>query len=549
MYRSALWLPALAGALLLASCDRDTIPSSPSADSAASAQLGTIAAPANLGLYRLTGDLDTLSFEFSRIDRSVRALGDSFAVDITTLSESTLKFTGIDLPSPTVLRLSMSWEHPLPSTATRRDLSVFDLRAHVLTSNAQSTSFAGAGGIAAPTGAAGVNEALVLADIDLQNADGWSTWGDEVVEPVLGALAPSCYPFVLIHQDDARGPVDPVTPAGWNVVPQAPGAYPFDLDLGIQTGTSLDIMVALDASYGASAMKSIPNPNPGSRLNPRYLNPEFNQKEAWRVSAAVSGPVEGGNSGDSTTLTLAVLDHQIGLSGSGAFNALTDPITSIRYDSDLSSATVAIPGALTTALTVNRGSFTGAGTPSDPLTAAVVLTGDQITGAPDSYLGVVAFVDEMRAIAGATSPLPTLGYDRASQIQTRYDFASYALFELEVEPFVPPVGTWTAVHDIIMNGDSATGASACMMCHASGSGGLFMDSNSLATYNNLVNVMSSCGNDYIEPGNPALSFLYEKVSQTTPSCGLRMPQNGPPYLSAGKIALIQSWILSGAPNN
>lgn len=545
-----LWSAALGATLLLAACSRATAPAAPPAEVPGVSTLSSHAVAPTFGIYRLAGDLESQSFEFTPLDHGAMALGDSFAVDITKLSETTLRFTGVELPTPDTLRLSMSWEHPLPGTTNRRDLSVFDLRAHILTGLA-GTSFAGASGLSAPTGAAGASEPVVMADIDVQDADGWSSWGDEVVEPVTGAMPPTIYPYVLVHEDTGRGTVDPLAPAGWNVVPQATGVYDFSFDIGIANNPSLDLLIGLDASYGASAMKSIPNPGVGSRLNPRYLNPEFNVKEGWRATATISGPVEAGNPGSSAQLTLTVFDHQGPLAASGAFDPLTAPANSLRYASGLDQADISVPGALLNSMTILGSFFSGDGTPADPYVHNEDITGDLIDSlaTPGDYVGLVAFVDEMRASAAATSPLPTKGYDRASAVQNRFDFATYATFTLTVEPTVPLPPTWTNVHDIIMNGDSSTGASACMMCHAGGSGGLFMDSNSAATYANLVNVPSSCGDDYIEPNDPANSFLYHKVSTPLPDCGLRMPQNGPPYLGAAKIALIQSWINDGAPFN
>jgi|GEM_PF-3872603 len=551
MLRSPLlWSACLGATLVLAACSRTTAPAAPSAEAFDTSTMGSTAVLPTMGVYRLTGDLASRSFELTPIDRGAMALGDSFAVDITKLSETTLRFTGFELPTPSLLRMSMSWEHPLPGTTTRRDLSVFDLRAHIMTDQV-GTSFAGPTGLTAPTGAAGASEVVVMAGIDVQNADGWSSWGDEVVEPATGAFPPTVYPYVLLHEDTGRLPIVPTAPLGWNVVPQAAGVYDFHFDIGIGNNPNLDFIVALDASYGASALKSIANPGVGSRLNPRYLNPEFNVKEAWRVSATVSGPIEIGNPSSISTLTMTAFDHQGPLTASGAFDPITAPATSLRYASALTRAEISVPGALFSAMTITGPFFSGDGTPADPYLHNEDITGDLIDGAavPGDYVGLVAFVDDMRASAAATSPLPTKGYDRASLVQNRFDFATYATFTLTVVAVPPPLPTWTNVHDIIMNGDSSTGATACMTCHIGGPNGLFMDANSAATYANLVNVPSTCGDDYIEPNDPVNSFLYHKISTPVPDCGLRMPQDGPPYLGPAKIALVQAWINDGAPFN
>ena len=51
------------------------------------------------------------------------------------------------------------------------------------------------------------------------------------------------------------------------------------------------------------------------------------------------------------------------------------------------------------------------------------------------------------------------------------------------------------------------------------------------------------------PNNPDNSYLVHKVDGTSGIIGVRMPQNGPPYLSDGQIDIIRRWIELGAPRN
>jgi hypothetical protein len=51
------------------------------------------------------------------------------------------------------------------------------------------------------------------------------------------------------------------------------------------------------------------------------------------------------------------------------------------------------------------------------------------------------------------------------------------------------------------------------------------------------------------PGNPSGSYLIQKLEGASDIVGLRMPRNGPPYLTTEQIALIRQWIQNGAPNN
>lgn len=65
-------------------------------------------------------------------------------------------------------------------------------------------------------------------------------------------------------------------------------------------------------------------------------------------------------------------------------------------------------------------------------------------------------------------------------------------------------------------------------------------------YNSIVNISSSQGLDYIEPGDPDQSYLYLKITGDSRIVGSRMPQGQPP-LSNSDIAAIRAWIENGAP--
>lgn len=68
---------------------------------------------------------------------------------------------------------------------------------------------------------------------------------------------------------------------------------------------------------------------------------------------------------------------------------------------------------------------------------------------------------------------------------------------------------------------------------------------------NLVNAPSvgKPGAVRVIPGNPSGSYLIQKLEGAPDIVGLRMPHNGPPYLTTEQVALIRQWIQNGAPNN
>jgi hypothetical protein len=53
----------------------------------------------------------------------------------------------------------------------------------------------------------------------------------------------------------------------------------------------------------------------------------------------------------------------------------------------------------------------------------------------------------------------------------------------------------------------------------------------------------------VEPGSPETSYLILKLQGDPSITGLRMPKDGPPYLTQEQIDGIAGWIRAGAPNN
>jgi mono/diheme cytochrome c family protein len=94
---------------------------------------------------------------------------------------------------------------------------------------------------------------------------------------------------------------------------------------------------------------------------------------------------------------------------------------------------------------------------------------------------------------------------------------------------------------------------ACVACHTdegrTPAGGLNMKPGS--AHASLVGVSSTgkAGATRVIAGNPSGSYLVQKLEGASDIVGLRMPRNGPPFLTAEQIALIRLWIQNGAPNN
>jgi hypothetical protein len=103
------------------------------------------------------------------------------------------------------------------------------------------------------------------------------------------------------------------------------------------------------------------------------------------------------------------------------------------------------------------------------------------------------------------------------------------------------------LNEIVQSGTNQ----ACINCHVQGgpAGGLLILRPEVA-YGNLVNAPSrqKPGAVLVIPGDPENSYLIQKL-EGRDIVQLRMPRNGPPYLTDGQIRVIRTWIQRGANNN
>jgi hypothetical protein len=112
--------------------------------------------------------------------------------------------------------------------------------------------------------------------------------------------------------------------------------------------------------------------------------------------------------------------------------------------------------------------------------------------------------------------------------------------------FLPTGTTATFAGNVqpIFNSSCATSA----ICHSHGSNILVLASD--VSYGNTFNVQSNGPNGpqgpFVDPFQPDLSYLLQKVEGT--GAGARMPYNGDPLMQ-GQIDTIRNWILEGAANN
>jgi hypothetical protein len=112
---------------------------------------------------------------------------------------------------------------------------------------------------------------------------------------------------------------------------------------------------------------------------------------------------------------------------------------------------------------------------------------------------------------------------------------------------------FSSIQEQIFENSDSSGRSACIQCH-NPQGQLFAGRLNLehsVAYANLVNVAArnKAGAVRVIPGDPDNSYLIHKLEGAPDIFGLRMPQNGPPYLTDGQIKVIRRWIELGAAND
>ncbi len=109
-------------------------------------------------------------------------------------------------------------------------------------------------------------------------------------------------------------------------------------------------------------------------------------------------------------------------------------------------------------------------------------------------------------------------------------------------------GTFAAIQEKIFEHGDCTSS----FCHDSSSPAANLNLTAGNSWANLVNIDASFSAlDRVEPGDEALSFLYEKLAGATlggaVSAGSSMPPGGLPAITANYLAALRLWIRDGAP--
>jgi hypothetical protein len=359
-------------------------------DSSLSLVQNTMDLPDAVMGYSSTGIMGAFDLEIDFSDLAVSVepkrqltIGESFIVSGISYftvfpCAGCLNLKGLSITPDNELALTFTIRHPFekgdplapPTARNRLDLDVFDLAAVILPTSQTPYLFQ-------------VDYEKAYLDI-CANPDGYT--GE--LESLLSDGA-AC-PYFLVVDDSIEMPgVDD----HYNRFEMGHETE-FDVKFLFSPGNTCRFEMYLTMGYGASAVKS-------TRLNPKYYNPEFNRKAAWKVKAT---PPEGDNppspgntwtdDDSSTTYNVAieVYDWQINAEiYSDPANFADAPANNIFSSSNVSSVDVQIMGLTPDWVSVTT-PVTGNGLPSNPLVYSVPIANQNLAPAGE-YPGLVCVRD------------------------------------------------------------------------------------------------------------------------------------------------------------
>ncbi|MGH9386984.1 MAG: hypothetical protein ACRD2N_22170 [Vicinamibacterales bacterium] len=114
--------------------------------------------------------------------------------------------------------------------------------------------------------------------------------------------------------------------------------------------------------------------------------------------------------------------------------------------------------------------------------------------------------------------------------------------------------TLSSIQREIFSASDSTGRAACAQCHTnigrnpSVPGFLLLEGQS---HQSLVGraSLNKPGAVHVIAGDPDNSYLIQKLEGRAGIAGIRMPRNGPPFLTEGQVSIIRRWIQLGAKND
>jgi hypothetical protein len=369
-----------------------------------------------LGAYELLIDPENMTADLVA-KRTTSAIGDSFVISglpffTMTPCGDCVKLTGIKLTSDGDASLSFSIRHPFkmgsmslpPTAANRRDLDIFDVAAVIAPIGGTATEYTLLGKIydGICVGPAGYTKELANLFTPADNA---------------------AMPFFLV-KDDSTDLVPPVST--YNKFAQG-ASDSFDVVINLGGGT-LKFSMYLTFGYGAAASgKDKP-----SFLAPKYFNPEFNRKNAWKVVVTPpASPWLDNQPAVEQNLEIKVWDWQQNATVSTTTPYSGETVKTKVYEaSTVTKVQAEVFGVTGEALVATS----GLGTPISPLVYDIPIA-NSLSQPAGTYMGLVK-VSDSRTPAAAFAEGQDFLIDTPDGMALNNvllsEFATYQTFEAEI---------------------------------------------------------------------------------------------------------------------
>jgi len=321
-----------------------------------------------MGAYQLSIDPSEMTAEL--ITKRINAIGESYIISgmgyfVVSPCADCLTLRGMRLDGGQIA-LTFKIRHPFdpgdpgqpPTAKNRLDLDIFDFAMVVVPLSATSVNYP-------------LTDVNIYSDI-VTNASGYTK---ELANLISDQAA---MPYVLIVDNNEDTP-----PYTWNKFPMGAESS-FDVLFNLISGAQLEFDLFLTMGYGASATRP-------DRLAPKYYNPEFNRKAAWKVEMRQPNPILD-NPSITTNIEVLVYDWQTGATVYGAADFENAPTDNVYAASEVAKVSVEIPGMNST-LPSATSPTDGTGMPDDPLVYVVPVSNENGL-APGTYTGIVKVTDE-----------------------------------------------------------------------------------------------------------------------------------------------------------
>ncbi|MCD6216490.1 hypothetical protein J7L05_01375 [bacterium] len=397
---------------------------------------GSFDAVGMFGEYELTINPEDSTAELTA--KRIAAIGEDYivsGVNFFTIAPcaTCLKISGIAIDMDGNAVLTFSIRHPFPagntseppSAANRLDLDVFDLAMVIVPSEATATTYSITG--------KGVYTGYCI------NPDGYTTELADVVSDT------AAMPFFLAVDDSDTGT------STFNKFAMGEEDMTFDAGFDLSAGV-LSFDMYLTMGYGFSAKRP-------DRLQPKYYNPEFNRKAAWKV---VVTPPEGDdppemantwndmNGTDLWPVTVEVYDWQ-----QGATVYTGEPLEfgdagsdNVFASSEIASVSVEIPGMNSSLQSVTIPD-SGTGHPLDPCIYTIPIANQNLL-AEGEYVGLVKVTDERAVLTPADGRDFLIDTPNGIEL-INYEMPEYATYQTFTATVV--IGNQAPIIDSGVDGD------------------------------------------------------------------------------------------------